>query len=191
MYRRLAASIGNRDYRSSRLADIATCFGGRCLHERAALFASSMHGPGGQPSGTPVLKKSVTKQPTLDAIRPGAHQTVKDTPASQGSNSDSTASGSDSKRNSPANASRVTDDASTKQFHSLRTITAISSAPTRGFTTMQSLQKAEHDASGNFALSDRHNPSRDTAAAAEAKNAEAGVASGSTRRHASDTGRPS
>lgn len=40
-------------------------------------------------------------------------------------------------------------------------------------------------------MSDRHDPNRDTAAAAEAKNAEAGVASGSTRRHASDTGRPS
>ncbi|KAL3143860.1 hypothetical protein ABBQ32_003681 [Trebouxia sp. C0010 RCD-2024] len=183
MYGRLAAAIGNRYCTSFTLADSATCFGVRCMHERAALFASSMHGPGGQPSGTPVLKKSVTKQPTLDAIRPGAHQTVKDTPASQGSNADSTTSGSD-KGNSPANASRVTDGASTKQFHTLRT--AISSAPTRGFTTMQSLLKA----SGSFALSDRHDPSRDTAAAAEAKNAEAGVASGSTRRHASDTGRP-
>ena len=44
---------------------------------------------------------------------------------------------------------------------------------------------------GNFELRDQNDTSRDTAAAAEAKNAEKGVASGSTRKDASDTGRPS
>ena len=56
---------------------------------------------------------------------------------------------------------------------------------------MQSMKQASNDSSGSFALSDRDDPSRDTAAAAEAQNAEKGVASGSTRKDASDTGRPS
>ena len=45
-------------------------------------------------------------------------------------------------------------------------------------------------ATGEFALADRQDSSRDTAAAAEAKNADRGVASGSTRKDANDTGRP-
>lgn len=56
---------------------------------------------------------------------------------------------------------------------------------------MRSLRQAYNDKSGDFALADRQDPSRDTAAAAEAKNADKGVASGSTRKSASDTGRPS
>ncbi len=50
---------------------------------------------------------------------------------------------------------------------------------------------AEGKKPGSFALRDQNDSSRDTAAAAEAKNAEKGVASGSTRKDASDTGRPS
>ena len=56
---------------------------------------------------------------------------------------------------------------------------------------MQSMKQAFNDSSSNFALPDRRDTSRDTAAAAEAQNAERGVASGSTRRNESDTGRPS
>ena len=56
---------------------------------------------------------------------------------------------------------------------------------------MQSVKQAFNDMSGNFALSDRRDPSRDTAAAAEAQNAKKGVASGSTRKDASNTGGPS
>ena len=56
---------------------------------------------------------------------------------------------------------------------------------------MQSVKQAFNDSSNNFALPDRRDTSRDTAAVAEAQNAEKGVASGSTRKDASDTGRPS
>lgn len=56
---------------------------------------------------------------------------------------------------------------------------------------MHTMRQAYNNKSGDFALADRHDPSRDTAAAAEAKNADRGVASGSTRKDASDTGRPS
>ncbi|KAL0023418.1 hypothetical protein WJX79_008535 [Trebouxia sp. C0005] len=52
-------------------------------------------------------------------------------------------------------------------------------------------QTIKQQPSHSFELRDQNDTSRDTAAAAEAKNAEKGVASGSTRKDASDTGRPS
>jgi len=52
-----------------------------------------------------------------------------------------------------------------------------------------SVLKSQHV--GSFELRDQNDTSRDLAAAAEAKNTEKGVASGSTRKDASDTGRPS
>lgn len=133
------------------------------------------------------------KQPTRDDAPSKGHQVVQDTPASQGSKTDdnSTTSGSASKGNSPADATRVTDAADRKGFHTLRSIPTTGTPHTRGFSAMQSVKQAYNDVSGNFALSDRRDPSRDTAAAAEAQNAERGVASGSARKDASDTGRPS
>ena len=119
---------------------------------------------------------------------------MKDTPASQGSKADddSVTSGSASKGNSPADATRITDAAEDRKgLHTLRSTPATGLTHTRSFTAMQSVRQAFNDSSSNFALPDRRDTSRDTAAAAEAQNAEKGVASGSTRKDASDTGRPS
>ena len=133
----------------------------------------------------------VKKQPSRDDAPSKGHQVVKDEPASQGSNADSTTSGSSSKGNSPQDATRVTDAAGRKGIHTLRSSTVLNTTISRGFFKMQSVKQAYNDKSGDFALADRHDPSRDTAAAAEAKNANSGVASGSTRKDASDTGHPS
>lgn len=191
MIRRAAACLLSKNNISSK--PLAACFEVRGFHQVSALCAPSMHGPGGQPSGTPVLDKSLKKQPTRDDAPSKGHQVVQDTPASQGSKTDdnSTTSGSASQGNSPADATRVTDAADRKGFHTLRSVPITGITHTRGFSAVQSVKHAYNDMSGNFALSDRHDPSRDTAAAAEAQNAEKGVASGSTRKDASDTGRPS
>ncbi|KAA6424998.1 MAG: hypothetical protein FRX49_05172 [Trebouxia sp. A1-2] len=149
-----------------------------------------MHGPGGQPSGTPVVNQTIKQQPSRENLPSKGEQTVKDGPASQGSNADTTASSNSSNGSSPASATRVTGSTNTKGFHTIRSIALSTNTQITCLHAMRCLSAGSKHAD-SFELRDQNDTSRDTAAAAEAKNAEKGVASGSTRKDASDTGRPS
>ncbi len=132
----------------------------------------------------------VKKQPSRDNLPSKGEQTVKDSPASQGSHVDTTTSSNSSNVSSPKSARKVTANISTKGFHTIRSIALPYNTQTTSFHAMRHLS-AESKHADSFKLRDQNDTSRDTAAAAEAKNAAKGVASGSTRKDASDTGRPS
>ena len=132
------------------------------------------------------------KQPSRDDAPSKGDQVVQDDPASQGSNADSTTSGSAPKSDPSTSGTKVTSSAPTKGYHTARWLPPSSSARPNPWRNSPSCNlTAQAQGKGDFALTDRQDVSRDTAAAAEAKNADRGVASGSTRKHADDTGRPS
>lgn len=191
MHRREAAFLIRRIARdtSRENVHIASTTNG-LLHTGNFLASPSMHGPGGQSSGTPVVTQTVKKQPSRDNPPSKGEQTVKDSPASQGSKADTTASSNSSNVSSPKSAATVTDGTIKKGFHTIRSIALSTNTHITSFHAMRRLSAGSNH-TGNFELRDQNDTSRDTAAAAEAKNAEKGVASGSTRKDASDTGRPS
>lgn len=128
------------------------------------------------------------KQPNRDDALPSkGDQPVKDDPASQGSVADSSTAGSSPKLDPSSSGTKITNTTPSKGFHTLRS--SAWSQQTRSSSLHTSSLSAQ--AKGDFALADIQDSSRDTAAAAEAKNAARGVASGSTRKDASATGRPS
>lgn len=95
----------------------------RLVHDSRLLASPSMHGPGGQPSGTPVLNKSLKKQPTRDDAPSKGDQPAKDDQATQGGDANSTTGDSNPKLDPTSSGTRITSKTplGSKGLHTLTT----------------------------------------------------------------------